>query len=684
MKGKFRLFISILVLIGVLIPVFTVKAEANETAENGIMKITHFSKNEIVKVNGKWQFYWHQLYTPTDFKLKNVQTKPLMKIVPQNWTSYKLAGKNLPLTGYATYRLQIQLPETEIGTAKALLMPSVASAYKLWINGEEKSKNGRVGTSREGMKPNITPMVIPFLVDSNSIELIIQVSNFHQRSAGLNEEILIGEPETILKYREKSLIYRAVIVVSLVIIGLYHIVLFVFRKQEYSFLFFAIVCILVAIRATLLEEGLASYLLSFLNWEVARKLEYLGASLGTLFFTLFAYTQFPDDMNRRLRNFVTMVLSCYSLFVVLTPAVIFTRTMVLLQVLIILAFLIILSVYFTAARRRREGSFLNTVAIFLVFLTVINDTLFYNDLIQTSELTSVGLFFFLFTQAIILSKNYAKSFARAEQLSLDLGLLNESLEQQVQERTMELEQANQELFVTNQRLNEAQASKNKWIRNISHEIAAPLTNIRSYTKGIIDGVIQPDKQYIQLIYNQSLYFSQMLDDLHDIADIENNQIKFTMKKVNIREYARSLYDKYRWDIEKQGIVFVFKDLLSEYADEPYVLMDPVRIEQVIVNLLTNAQRFVSDNGKITLEQVGEGENEVTIKLRDNGTGIKEAELDFVFNRFYKNNHKGRPHNGAGLGLAISKEIIEYHKGKISVESKPGEGSCFYFTLPLIR
>ncbi|MDV2888012.1 hypothetical protein RYX45_22870, partial [Alkalihalophilus pseudofirmus] len=86
--------------------------------------------------------------------------------------------------------------------------------------------------------------------------------------------------------------------------------------------FFAIVCILVAIRATLLEEGLASYLLSFLNWEVARKLEYLGASLGSLFFTLFAYTQFPDDMNRRLRNLVTMALSCYSLFVVLTPAVI--------------------------------------------------------------------------------------------------------------------------------------------------------------------------------------------------------------------------------------------------------------------------------------------------------------------------------------------------------------------------
>lgn len=680
MKWKFRSLIIMFVIMGGIFLENTVHADTNKAG--AVMEVDHLSENEIVMLNGKWEFYWHELYTPKDFEHKTMQEKPLIVTVPHAWTSLKLEGKELPLAGYATYRLQLYFPESEVGTVKAIYMPSVASAYRLWINGEERSQNGIVAIGRDGMVAENTPRVITFLADANPIEFIIQISNFHQRKAGMDEQILFGEPETILKYREKSIIYRAIIVISLVIIGFYHIILFLSRKKELSFLFFAIICIVVAIRSTLLEEGLASYLLPFLNWEIARKLEYLGASLGTLFILLFTYTQFPKDMNRGIRNVLTIALSGYSLFTVLTPAVIFTRTMVLLQVLIVLAFLYILQVYIVAAREKREGSLLNAAATFLLFFAVLNDILFYNNLIHTTELTSVGQFFFLFTQAIILSKRYATSFTRTECLSQDLKILNASLEQQVEERTKELEKANSELFITNQRLYEAQQSKNKWIRNISHEIAAPLTNIRSYTRGMIDGVIPPEQKYIQLIYDQSLYFSRMLHDLNDITEMENNQIKFTLERVPIRDYVHSLYEKYKWDIEKQGIEFSFVDRLSPQAR--FVRIDVTRIEQVIVNLLSNAQRFVKKDGKMNLELTQEDEDRVTIRVRDNGTGINEAELGLVFNRFYKSSNQGKPHNGAGLGLAISKEIIEYHKGQISVESKPGEGSCFYFTLPIIN
>lgn len=682
MKWKYIILLSIFVIISVLSTTSSGKAATGEAAKHGVMVIPPFSEHEIIKLTGEWEFYWQKLLTPYDFLHEKIQMEPLMAIVPHSWTNEKLDGRELPLTGYGTYRLQIQLPETELGTVKAIYMPSQASAYTLWIDGKEKSRVGIVGTTREGMKAENNPKVIPFFVKDNPVELIIQISNFHQRNAGLDGQLLIGEPETILKYREKWLVYRAVIIASVMMIGLYHFVLFGFRKKELSFLFFAIVCIVVAIRAILLEEGLAYHLLSFLNWGLAVKLEYLGASLGTLFIALFTYTQFPEDMNRRIRNFLTVVLSGYSLFIILTPAVIFTRTMVILQGLIILIFLYILYVYLIAARRKREGSWLNTAATVIMFLTVLNDILFYNKYIDTAELASVGLFFFLFTQAIILSKRFSKSFARAEQLSQALGLLNSSLEQQVKERTQELEQANEELFNTNQRLSKAQHSKNKWIRNISHEIAAPLTNIRSYSKGMIDGVIPADQQYLQLIYDQSLFFSRMLHDLHDIAELENNRIKFNMERVNIRDFVRSLYEKYKWDLESQGIDFVYKDLLAEQADEFLVLFDPTRIEQVIVNLLSNAQRFVEKDGKIILEIALENDEQIIIKVIDNGSGIKEEELEHVFNRFYKSSSQGKTHNGAGLGLAIAKEIIDSHKGKLSVESQPGKGSCFYFSLPI--
>ncbi|MED3571108.1 sensor histidine kinase [Cytobacillus praedii] len=656
-------------------------ASSNGAGQDGIYSISHFPDKKLLQLDGKWEFYWQELYTPDDFRRETVQQSPQIIEVPNTWSKYIIGGQELPMTGYATYRLYLDFPKEEAGTTKALYVPNISSAYTLWIDGVVGSKNGVVGKSRDSMKPVNTPKVVQFEVQSNPIELIIQASNYSQRKAGMFDPILIGEPEMILQFRDKKIIFRSVIVMSLVTMGLYHLVLYLFRRKEHSLFFFGNVCLLIALRATLLEEGLASYILPFLTWELAVKLEYIGASLGVMFVSLFTYTQFAKDMNQKLRNTIIIVMSAYSFFVILTPAVVFTRTMIHFQVLIILIFLYLISVYVTAILRKRESSLLNTIAILMLFGTVVNDILFFNNIVKTTELTSVGLLFFLFTQSIILSKQYSMSFMRTEKLSQDLAILNASLGQQVHERTMELQHTNKELQAANQRLNEAHRSRSEWIHNISHEISSPLTNIRAYTKGMLDGVIQSDKNYIQLVYEQSLYLSRILHDLHDMTDMENRQIRLDIKSVDIQEYGYKVYQKYKWDLEKQGIDFEWKSSLFDQAENRFVLIDEVRIEQVIVNLLNNAQRFVHENGKIVLELTNEQNEKVMIKVMDNGIGIEEEELELVFNRFYKNGNHGKAHSGSGLGLAISKEIVEYHNGTIGVKSKKGEGSCFYFTLP---
>ncbi|MGN7399211.1 sensor histidine kinase [Cytobacillus praedii] len=656
-------------------------ASSNRAGQDGIYSISHFPDKKLLQLDGKWEFYWQELYTPDDFRRETVQQSPQIIEVPNTWSKYIIGGQELPMTGYATYRLYLDFPKEEAGTTKALYVPNISSAYTLWIDGVVGSKNGVVGKSRDSMKPVNTPKVVQFEVQSNPIELIIQASNYSQRKAGMFDPILIGEPEMILQFRDKKIIFRSVIVMSLVTMGLYHLVLYLFRRKEHSLFFFGNVCLLIALRATLLEEGLASYILPFLTWELAVKLEYIGASLGVMFVSLFTYTQFAKDMNQKLRNTIIIVMSAYSFFVILTPAVVFTRTMIHFQVLIILIFLYLISVYVTAILRKRESSLLNTIAILMLFGTVVNDILFFNNIVKTTELTSVGLLFFLFTQSIILSKQYSMSFMRTEKLSQDLAILNASLGQQVHERTMELQHTNKELQAANQRLNEAHRSRSEWIHNISHEISSPLTNIRAYTKGMLDGVIQSDKNYIQLVYEQSLYLSRILHDLHDMTDMENRQIRLDIKSVDIQEYGYKVYQKYKWDLEKQGIDFEWKSSLFDQAENRFVLIDEVRIEQVIVNLLNNAQRFVHENGKIVLELTNEQNEKVMIKVMDNGIGIEEEELELVFNRFYKNGNHGKVHSGSGLGLAISKEIVEYHNGTIGVKSKKGEGSCFYFTLP---
>lgn len=665
-------------------PMSVGNAMEDNRPQGGIVYLDSHQDKEIVKLDGKWEFYWQQLYTPLDFGRDLFRQPPSIVEVPLTWRSYTIGGEKLPLAGYATYRLQIKFPEEEIGTVKALYIPSIASAYKLWINGEVKSQNGEVGKTKGTMKPENVPKVVEFPIHNNQIELIVQASNFNQRKAGIFNSILIGEPEPIRQYQQRKITYRAIIVTSLVMIGIYHILMFLYRRKETSLIYFGILCIVVAIRATILEEGLASQILFFLNWEIARKLEYLGATIGVLFFTLFVYTQFSKDMHRKIRDFITVVYASYSLFILFTPAVVYTRTMLFLQILILLAITYLLFVYSIAYFRKRENSLINALAIMMLFLSAINDTLYFNNVIYTTELASVGLVFFLFTQSIMISKRYSMAYLQSEKLSNDLAILNASLERQVLERTKELQYANKRLQVANESLEEAHQLRSKWIRNISHEISTPLTNIRAYTMGMLDGVIPSKKNFIQLVYDQSLYLSRMLHDLHDMTDVENRQIKYDLQKVNIQDYVLNFYNKTKLDVEKEGIIFKYHDLLSDTAEELIVFIDPLRIEQVIVNILKNAKRFVKEDGEIQLELGKWDEKYIIIKIKDNGIGIKEDELDLVFNRFYKSKNQNQQQNGSGLGLSISKEIIEHHHGMIGVESKEGEGSCFYFMLPLFE
>ncbi|MFO1442340.1 sensor histidine kinase [Bacillus sp. Bva_UNVM-123] len=616
-----------------------------------------------------------------DFAENAVPTKKSTVSVPNPWSSYNIEETALSNIGYATYRLMIELPDHEVGTVKSIYIPAIPSSYILWIDGEEKAAIGEIGKSHHTMEPGNSQQTVSFIVQSNKVELIIQASNFFQRNGGLFEPILIGSSEAITQYKEKGIFFDSIVIASLLLMGIYHLTLFAFRKKEFQFLFFGIVCIVVGIRNLIVFRGLTLFIFPNLSWQVADKIEYLGATFGIIFFALFSYTQFKEDMSRKILNIIIIVFSSYSVFILLMPSIIFLKVTIILEILSLLTFLYFFYVYITVLNRKRALAFLNGVAVSMLTIAVVNDILLSNNLIGTIELSPIGLLFFMIAQAIILSKKYSMSFLETEKLSNDLAILNTSLEQQIQERTEELQLINHELQIANQKLNDAHQSRSKWLRNISHEIASPLTSIRSYTKGMLDGVIKSDKNYLQLVYDQSLYLSRMLNDLRDMTEMENNQILFHMEKVDIRKFMHELYNKYKLETEKQDISFLYKDLLPLQEREYYVLIDTIRIEQVMVNLLKNAQRFVDKKGIIMLE-LDINDEKVMIRVKDNGKGIQENELPYVFERFYKGRIQGKPHNGSGLGLPISKEIVDYHQGEFSVNSIFGKGTCFSFTLPL--
>ena len=182
-KVQSFIFLFILFIIGTVLVVPSVHANSTEHARDGVYSIQHFPRNKLMQLDGKWEFYWHKLYTPADFNRNTVQQVPQMVDVPVGSNGYHLGGGNISSTGYATYRLQIEFPEEEVGTTKALYLPSISSAYKVWMDGEVKASSGKVGKSIHSNKPGRGQKIVPFQVHSSTMELVIQNSNYEQRKA---------------------------------------------------------------------------------------------------------------------------------------------------------------------------------------------------------------------------------------------------------------------------------------------------------------------------------------------------------------------------------------------------------------------------------------------------------------------------------------------------------------------
>jgi two-component system sensor histidine kinase ResE len=219
-----------------------------------------------------------------------------------------------------------------------------------------------------------------------------------------------------------------------------------------------------------------------------------------------------------------------------------------------------------------------------------------------------------------------------------------------------------------------------FIANVSHELRTPIAMLQGYSEAIIDDIAATDeekKEMAKVIYDESLRMGRLVNDLLDLARMEAGHMTLNYETVEIGPYIERIIRKFQGLAKEKQI-----HLSAELKDEIVQLtIDPDRIEQVLTNLIDNAIRHTDENGmvKVIVERSGDG---VTIHVQDSGSGIPEEDLPFVFERFYKaDKARTRGRSGTGLGLAIAKNIVEAHKGTISVHSKLHEGTTFTFYLP---
>jgi len=220
----------------------------------------------------------------------------------------------------------------------------------------------------------------------------------------------------------------------------------------------------------------------------------------------------------------------------------------------------------------------------------------------------------------------------------------------------------------------------QFISNVSHELRTPLTSIKGYTETMLEGVNDEKlrKRWLQIIFDEAGRLERLINDLLDLSMLEAEQVELHFKQLDIRETIEKSISVLHHLALKEGVKII--SFLGENL--PNVIVDEDRIKQVLLNLIHNAIKY-SPRGSHVRIQTGKLTREIEITITDQGAGIPQNHLNHIFERFYRaeKNRAGRA-AGRGLGLAIARHIVEAHGGRIGAKSSIGQGSTFYFTLPL--
>ena len=219
------------------------------------------------------------------------------------------------------------------------------------------------------------------------------------------------------------------------------------------------------------------------------------------------------------------------------------------------------------------------------------------------------------------------------------------------------------------------------ISNISHDLKTPITAVKGYVEGIMDGVANtPEKmdKYIRTIYNKANEMDRLINELTFYSKIDTNRIPYTFAKIPIADYFEDCVEELSLDLEAQGVDLTYFNYLQ---DAPIVIADAEQLKRVINNIVSNSIKYMDKPHKVINIRLRDVGDFVQVEIEDNGKGIANKDLVKIFDRFYRTDaSRNSTRGGSGIGLSIVKKILEDHGGKVWATSKEGVGTTMYFVL----
>ncbi|MDX1807579.1 MAG: diguanylate cyclase, partial [Paenisporosarcina sp.] len=398
------------------------------------------NEDDLFLLNGEWAFYWKQFLTSNQIDEMNRMRSFQYISVPSDWTSLT----NEP-NGFATYSLTLQIPENRLGNVMGIYIPYQYSSYSLWMEGVNVASNGFVGTKRASSEPTFKKEVAFFTPKDTEIQVIMHIANFEHPIGGFNRPIYFGTADAITNYYTNLVALTLFVIGGILIMGIYQLGIYVFRRKEKAFLFFGLLSILVAFRALFEEPLFITVLFPHISWIWQHRLEFIVMYTGYLLYLFFLRSLYPSELKKWVLQGSVLISVLLMLITTVSYPIVYKPAFDYFLLLAAITMVYTLYVLIVAVKRKRRTAILNLTASIIFFLTILNDIFLSFDWIRSLHIATFGFFIYIFVQSLNLSRNYAQKFQESESLTNELMLLNQTLDEKIERRTQELSKTNAKL-----------------------------------------------------------------------------------------------------------------------------------------------------------------------------------------------------------------------------------------------
>lgn len=617
-------------------------------------------------LKGDVEFYWNKLYTPDDFKNRQLRPDSYLNI-PGIWNGVKIGKQKATGKGYATLRFWLDLPERK---GYGLKIGELDCSYKLWINGVLRVECGQVGKTKKSSVPSWKRHEAYFCSVCQPTEVVIQISNYEHWKGGAEDMMLLAYSQDILDHTKKATAVSFFILGVFLFLSISHLVIFMYMKNDRSPLMFSLFSLLITLRLVTTGEKIIYGLFPHISWILCVRIEYLSYILPVPVFLHLISLIYPTLFSRRVIRCCWAIGCVASAFVLVLPSTIFTYLPFAYQLVIFFFGAYTLVKITVALLRRYEHSLVIFLGYTFFFFILINDIFYYSKLIDTTFLMPIGVFVMAIAQAFVLSKKNSKAFKDVEMLRDRLELYNRELEDRIEERTQEIyqqkkeiEKQAQELLEANRQLRKVGKLQNALTGMVVHDLKNPLNRVLHFSNN--PQVVSAGHQMLSLVQN-----------ILDVQKYENSKMELNRHYWTIDAILGRAISNVSYLAAEKSLT-----INSRIDVKERMLVDAETVERVFTNLLLNAIKYSPLNSNIDLTS-DTVDRKVTFVIADHGPGISEDKGDAIFDKFGGFNEKslGRI-KPTGLGLAFCKMVVEAHGGRIGYHSIAGEGTQMWFSLP---